>query len=315
MGRLRAGICRVDITPPLGVEPGAWRLRTGRADGVHEPLVAQALVLDDGSRRIALVATDLLWMPRHVAAAARRRAATLTGIPADAILLNASHNHSAPVLLEPDSVRAAVRTDGLDGYAAALPDRLAGAVFGACARLQAAAVGGGTGRAPGISVNRVDPRRSVDDTVTVLRVDGPSGVMAVVAGFACHGTCVRAQRRQQQASHRAPQDSDHPTPRAPCCRVGRSRRFESVARQRDADQFILRLIAPQLRRGKHGAQRRVRIEAGNRAAQRDCVRGALRLARRIHHLAPGLAPDPFGKRGECALVDVEQRRRVRRPAP
>ena len=42
MGRLRAGVCRVDITPPLGVEPGAWRLRTGRADGVHEPLVAQA---------------------------------------------------------------------------------------------------------------------------------------------------------------------------------------------------------------------------------------------------------------------------------
>src|SRR6185295_13402691 len=193
MGRLRAGVCRVDITPPLGVEPGAWRLRTGRADGVHEPLVAQALVLDDGRRRIALVATDLLWMPRHVAEAARRRAATLTGIPAEAILLNASHNHSAPVLLEPDSVRAAVRTDGLDGYAGALPDRLAGAVFGACARLQAAAVGGGTGRAPGISVNRVDPRRSVDDAVTVLRVDGPGGVMAVVVGFACHGTCLGGQ--------------------------------------------------------------------------------------------------------------------------
>ncbi len=193
MGRLRAGVCRVDITPPLGVEPGAWRLRTGRADGADEPLVAQALVLDDGSRRIALVATDLLWMPRHVAEAARRRVAALTGIPAEAVLLNASHNHSAPVLLEPDSVRAAVRTEGLDGYAAALPDRLAGAVYGANARRQPAAIGAGAGRAPGISVNRVDPRRSVDDTVTVLRVDGEHGVMAIVVGFACHGTCVGGQ--------------------------------------------------------------------------------------------------------------------------
>src|SRR5262245_44140935 len=70
MGRLRAGVCRVDITPPLGVPPGAWRLRTGRADGVDEPLLAQALVLDDGVCRLALVATDLLWMPRHVAQAA-----------------------------------------------------------------------------------------------------------------------------------------------------------------------------------------------------------------------------------------------------
>jgi hypothetical protein len=183
----------VDITPPLGVEPGAWRLRTGRADGVDEPLVAQALVLDDGSRRVALVATDLLWMPRHVAEAARRRIATLTGIPGEAVLLNASHNHSAPVLLEPDSVRAAVRTEGLDGYAAALPDRLAGVVYGANVRRQPAAIGAGVGRAPGISVNRVDPRRSVDDTVTVLRVDGEDGVMAVVVGFACHGTCVGGQ--------------------------------------------------------------------------------------------------------------------------
>lgn len=193
MGRLRAGVCRVDITPPLGVEPGAWRLRTGRADGVDEPLLAQALVLDDGSRRVALVATDLLWMPRHVAEAARRRIASLTGIPPEAVLLNASHNHSAPVLLEPDSVRAAVRTEGLDEYAAALPDRLAGAVYGANARRQPAAIGAGVGRAPGVSINRVDPRRPVDDTVTALRVDGETGVMAVVVGFACHGTCVGGQ--------------------------------------------------------------------------------------------------------------------------
>jgi neutral ceramidase len=193
VGRLRAGVCRVDITPPLGVEPGAWRLRTGRADGVDEPLLAQALVLDDGRRRIAIVATDLLWMPRHTAEATRRRIAELTGIPADAVLLNASHNHSAPVLLEPDSVRAAVRTAGLEGYAAALPDRLAGAVYGANVRRQAAAVGAGVGQASGVSVNRVDPRRSVDDTVTVLRVDGEDGVMAIVAGFACHGTCVGGQ--------------------------------------------------------------------------------------------------------------------------
>lgn len=37
---ISAGGFRVDITPPLGLEPGAWRLRTGRADGVEEPLLA-----------------------------------------------------------------------------------------------------------------------------------------------------------------------------------------------------------------------------------------------------------------------------------
>src|SRR5262249_29257774 len=131
VARLEAGVCRVDITPPLGLEPGAWRLRTGLADGVEEPILAQALVLDDGRRAVAVVATDLLWITRGLADATRRRVHALTGVPLEAVLLNASHNHSAPVLLEDDTVRSAAPTGGYDRYAAALPERLAGAVYGA----------------------------------------------------------------------------------------------------------------------------------------------------------------------------------------
>ena len=123
MGRLHAGVCRAD-TPASRPSPGV--APDGRADGSTSRSWRRRWCSTTAAR-IAPVA------PTSCGCAAsrsrRRRAATLTGIPADAILLNASHNHSAPVLLEPDSVRAAVRTDGLDGYAAAPPDRLAGAVL------------------------------------------------------------------------------------------------------------------------------------------------------------------------------------------
>src|SRR6218665_1793066 len=52
---LQAGAARADITPPLGSDMPAW---ARKADGVHDPLYARALVLDDGTERIAIVSLD-----------------------------------------------------------------------------------------------------------------------------------------------------------------------------------------------------------------------------------------------------------------
>ena len=60
---LRAGVARVDLTPPLGMKAplGGYGERMNRpAEGVHDRIFAKALVVSDGTRKFALVTADLL---------------------------------------------------------------------------------------------------------------------------------------------------------------------------------------------------------------------------------------------------------------
>ena len=64
----------------------------------------------------------------------RREVERRCGIPGDHILLAASHNHSAPSLPRSAGVNAAL---GFERYTAALPDLIAGTVYGAHAHRHA----------------------------------------------------------------------------------------------------------------------------------------------------------------------------------
>jgi hypothetical protein len=201
-----AGVAQVDITPPLGLPLRCWAARGARAKATHEPLLAQALVVsDDADRQAAIIGVDLPHVGRALSAALRRKVAAELGIPGGAVLLNASHTHGGPPLNLGGGVAWTPEDAEYAAYAALLPELIYGAVYGAYHAMRPAALGSGSGRVEGISVNRVRHDEPVDDSVQVVRIDTDQGApLAVLSSFACHGTCMAGHVPDWNADFAAP---------------------------------------------------------------------------------------------------------------
>ncbi len=202
---MKAGVARVDITPPLGLPIGCWAGRACLAQGVREPLVAQALVVTDGERTAAIVTTDLVFAGRDLTDAVRSRVQELCGLAPDSVVIHATHNHSAPSLSRGSGVAGLRDSPGFEGYVAVLPDLLAGCVFAAWKRMQPARVGSAVGPAPGMSVNRVRHELPVDDALAVIRIDTADGSpLAALINFTAHPISVGGITSQWDAEYPGP---------------------------------------------------------------------------------------------------------------
>ncbi|MBI1929900.1 hypothetical protein HYR99_37315 [Candidatus Poribacteria bacterium] len=90
---IQAGFGQRTITPALGAEmPGGINKRFSQ--GVHDALLANAMVLDDGTTQLVLVGIDALSVKRSITLKARKRIEDATGIPAGNVMIAASHTHN-----------------------------------------------------------------------------------------------------------------------------------------------------------------------------------------------------------------------------
>ena len=237
-GALRAGVGRSDITPPTGFATFGYVRDDAIARGQQTRLFARAVVLEEGTTKLAIVTLDLGVTPGALLTEVAARLAN-RGFSERNIIMSASHTHSGPAgysAFQADNFVAPTQGDPthfktvgdthLYGF---LVTRIAIAIARADANLGPARIGWGSTTLLGVTDNRSleahlanfgydlpygtgkvseDPRGypgTIDPEVDVLRIDRVRHHKTTPLGgwldFADHGTVNPYQLGVYNADH------------------------------------------------------------------------------------------------------------------
>ncbi len=198
---LQIGLASVDITPPLGIKLAGYGSRKAGATGVGHRLRAEAMVCRGGGQAWALLTSDTVGYPRDFVLRVRQAAAAKTGLPAENILVSATHTHSGPAAMRTYSDDSApVETK----YREELEKKLAQVIADAQARLAPGSFEAAWTEAPHLGSNRriqmpdgtwfnewKDPEGRhtgyFDPAVLLVAVRRPGGQRdALLVNYGCH---------------------------------------------------------------------------------------------------------------------------------
>ncbi len=205
---LQVGTSRVKITPPLGTPMAGYYYMRG-AEGVHDDLYARTIVIEKDGEKVAIVSCDLIEISAELASEVRERAEKSTGIPADHIMIGATHSHTGPVILSSSNLYHGEGSmyDLLSDYMKELPGMIAESIVQADDQIRPAALAFGTGHEASISFNRrffmtdgtvgwnpgklnpmiIKPAGPIDPQVGVLYAESAGGKpLSTYVNFALH---------------------------------------------------------------------------------------------------------------------------------
>lgn len=191
----KAGVARTDLTPPIGTPSAGYTKRNGAPmQGVHDPLLAIALVLETDAKCVALCSVDHLGFTYEMVQEIIRRVRS-EGLHSCEILIGSSHTHSGggafyniPGLGE--SLAGPYDPEIVEMYM----QQTALAIIDAWSRRVPAKVGIGYGKAPNVSCYRGKwPRdQSAPSEVSLIKVERKDGSpLAALFNFSVHPTVLK----------------------------------------------------------------------------------------------------------------------------
>src|SRR5580658_8818964 len=194
--QFQAGAGRADITPKEPVPMWGYGERHGLLSiGVQDPLYAEALVLQFGDKKLAIVGMDMGRAPaEHSLQAIRKRIKDDAGI--EYSFIAGSHSHHGPVLeLTDEAGKGQGKFDASLRYYKQMEDGIVAAIEEANAHLVPARMGVAKTTLDGFNRNRhtkIEPKPT-DRDLQVMRFDALDGKpIAVLVNFTAHPTMINA---------------------------------------------------------------------------------------------------------------------------
>jgi hypothetical protein len=199
-------VALADISPGPGIELAGYPHHPRCNTGIHDPLYAGCICLDDGTTSLAIITTDLLMLSKREVTLIRDGICHRTAIPASNIMITCSHTHSGPWSsgrLDLEALEQGLQPDA--AYMAMLRDSLVNLAIQAWDSRFEATVGvdrGCCGREQGVGGNRNDPCGIADPEVWVIGIKDDSGTLrACLAKYALHPTFLHSDNLQVSADY------------------------------------------------------------------------------------------------------------------
>lgn len=177
----------VDITPPVGIKLEGYVDRKENSLGIHDPLKAAILIIQQGDQTVVLINLDYLLINALVVKKIREVITSETHIPGKNILVACTHTHSGPTgLLQDNPLFKSEKDACLEEM---LIRKISGAASWVFASLQPAVIRVGQDLLYELGKNRNSPDKTLDSQLMVLVVEDLQGeVLAVWANYGCHPT-------------------------------------------------------------------------------------------------------------------------------
>jgi neutral ceramidase len=199
--QLRAGVARIACATRPGLALSGFSARVLPSTATHDPIWARALVIatDDAVSplRTALVSVDVLGLDTDDVRWLRHRIHHETGIDHEAILIAATHTHSAPAAMPRRDRMGEV--DPI--FWSELCDAIVAAVVRADASSTPATLSLGVGLEATVARNRRVVDGPIDPAVSAIRVDTDGALAALVFSYACHPVALGPANTQVSADY------------------------------------------------------------------------------------------------------------------